>query len=168
MFGLLRPCSHGAARYGIDGQEWFAQLCGLCLGLRDGHGQLARAATNTDAVVLTMLTEAQQPRSARRTAAGPCPLRGMRRAEVAAAGSPGVRLAATASLLLGAAKVADRVADGEAGFGRGRPLSAMSKRWFTHARSGAAEIGLDIEPLIAAISAQARVCLLYTSPSPRD
>ncbi|MEU2126688.1 DUF5685 family protein, partial [Nocardia niwae] len=81
MFGLLTPCTHGAQKYGIDAAEWRAHLCGLCLGLRDGHGQLARATTNKDALVLSMLTEAQSGAAARTTAA-PCPLRGMRRASV--------------------------------------------------------------------------------------
>lgn len=61
VFGVLKPCAHGAAKYGIDPGHWQAHMCGLCLGLRDGHGQLARAATNTDAIVLSVLTEAHRP-----------------------------------------------------------------------------------------------------------
>ncbi|MFI6871304.1 DUF5685 family protein [Nocardia sp. NPDC050406] len=157
MFGLLKPCAHGAAKYGIDASAWQTQMCGLCLGLRDGHGQLARAATNTDAILLGVLTEAQQPRAATRTDAGPCPLRGMRRASVAAADSPGVRLAATASLLLGAAKIRDHIDDGDTGPVSRRPMGRVSNRWHSRARAAADEIGLDIEPLVAAIESQARV-----------
>lgn len=132
-------------------------MCGLCLGLRDGHGQMARAATNTDAIVLSVLTEAQRPQAAGRSTAGPCPLRGMRRASVASAESPGVRLAATASLLLGAAKVRDHVDDGEAGALRARPMGMVADRWFDRARAGAADIGLDLAPLIEAIGEQALI-----------
>ncbi|MGK8521090.1 DUF5685 family protein [Nocardia asteroides] len=154
MFGLLRPCAHGAQKYGIDAAEWRAHLCGLCLGLRDGHGQLARSTTNKDALVLSMLTEAQSGSVARTTAA-PCPLRGMRRASVATAGSPGVQLATTASLLLAAAKIRDHVDDGEvAALARG-PLAKAAARWDRQARAGAARIGLDVEPLVAALGAQA-------------
>ncbi|MFF0488922.1 DUF5685 family protein [Nocardia sp. NPDC004068] len=154
MFGLLTPCAHHAGDHGIDAREWHSQLCGLCLGLRDAHGQTARAATNTDAVVLSILTEAQSPAPTARTTTGPCALRGLRRTSVAPADSPGVRLAATASLLLGAAKIRDRVDDGEAGWA-GRPMTLVADRWFDRARTSAAPLDLDIEPLIAAIRAQA-------------
>ncbi|QLY30871.1 regulator [Nocardia huaxiensis] len=157
MFGLLKPCAHSAAEYGIDATTWQTHMCGLCLGLRDGHGQLARAATNTDALVLGVLTEAQQPTEAERTTAAPCPLRGMRRVPVATAGSPGVQLAATASLLLGAAKIRDHVDDGQTGRLSTRPMRRVSTRWRTQARAAAAPIGLDIEPLIAAIDSQAEL-----------
>ncbi|PPJ09265.1 hypothetical protein C5E51_13460 [Nocardia nova] len=156
MFGLLTPCAHSAAKYGLDAADWRTHMCGLCLGLRDGHGQLARTATNTDAIVLNVLTEAQAGESAR-TAAGPCALRGMQRASVAAAESPGVRLATTASLLLGAAKIRDHADDGDAGPLVRRPMRKVADRWFASARANAADIGLDIEPLIAAIGRQAEL-----------
>ncbi|WP_146097465.1 DUF5685 family protein [Nocardia nova] len=156
LFGLLTPCAHSAAKYGFEAADWRTHLCGLCLGLRDGNGQLARTATNTDAIVLNVLTEAQAGESAR-TAAGPCALRGMRRASVAAAESPGVRLATTASLLLGAAKVRDHADDGDAGPLARRPMRKVADRWFASARTNAADIGLDIEPLIAAIGRQAEL-----------
>ncbi|MGW4247352.1 DUF5685 family protein, partial [Nocardia sp. NPDC004722] len=116
-----------------------------------------RAATNTDAIVLEILTEAQQSRPAERTDAGPCPLRGMRRASVVAADSPGVRLAATASLLLGAAKIRDHVEDGDAHRMARRPLTRVSTRWHARARASAAPLGLDVDPLIAAIESQLRL-----------
>ncbi len=156
MFGLLRPCAHGAQKYGIDSTEWRAHLCGLCLGLRDGHGQLARATTNKDALVLSMLTEAQSG-SASRTTAAPCPLRGMRRASVVTADAPGVQLATTASLLLAAAKIRDHVDDGEVVALARRPLAKAAARWAGEARAGAARIGLDVEPLVAALDAQVRL-----------
>lgn len=157
MFGMLKPCAHGAEKYGIDPADWRAHMCGLCLGLRDGHGQLARAATNTDAIVLSVLTEAQLSTPMARTEAGPCPLRGMRRASVAAADSPGVRLASTASLLLGSAKIRDHVDDGDSAVLTRRPMRRMSTTWAESARTQAGLIGLDIEPLFAAIDSQTRL-----------
>ena len=103
-------------------------MCGLGLGLRDGHSRMARAATNTEAIVLSILNEAQRPEWAARAAAGPCPLRGMRKATVAGAAGPGVRLAATASLLLGAAKIRDHADDGEAGALRARPMARAGRK----------------------------------------
>ncbi|WP_067533135.1 DUF5685 family protein [Nocardia crassostreae] len=157
MFGLLRPCAHRATDYGLETATWQTQMCGLCLGLRDGHGQLARAATNTDAIVLGVLTEAQQDRPADRTTSGPCPLRGMRRASVVPADSPGIQLAATASLLLGAAKIRDHIDDGDTGRMSARPLTRVSDHWRAQAHAAAAPIGLDIGPLIAAIESQAQL-----------
>ncbi|WP_433681438.1 DUF5685 family protein [Nocardia sp. CA-119907] len=165
---MLRPCSHGAEKYGIDAAEWRTHMCGLCLGLRDGHGQLARAATNTDAIVLSVLTEAQLSSPMARTTAGPCALRGMRRAEVAAADSPGVLLAATASLLLGSAKIRDHVDDGDSSALTRRPMTKVSSRWADRARSQAALIGLDVEPLVVAIDSQAHLETLTPTVSLDD
>ncbi|MFD8104066.1 DUF5685 family protein [Nocardia fluminea] len=156
VFGVLKPCAHGAAKYGIDPGQWQAHMCGLCLGLRDGHGQLARAATNTDAIVLSVLTEAQSGPGAR-TTAGPCPLRGMKRASVVAANAPGVQLAATASLLLGAAKIGDHVDDGDASALARRPMRRVSNTWAERAQQQAAQIGLDVAPMLAAIATQGAV-----------
>ncbi|MFD6398465.1 DUF5685 family protein [Nocardia sp. NPDC060249] len=153
VFGVLKPCAHGAAKYGIDPGQWQAHMCGLCLGLRDGHGQLARAATNTDAIVLSVLTEAQSAAGAR-TSAGPCPLRGMKRASVVAANAPGVQLAATASLLLGAAKIRDHVDDGDTSAATRRPLRRVSNTWAVRAQRQADLIGLDVQPMLAAIASQ--------------
>lgn len=155
MFGMLRPCRHGAARHGIDPELWQAHMCGLCLGLRDGQGQYARAATNTDAVVLSVLTEAQAEAPAVRRTAGPCPLRGMRTARVPVAASAPVRLAATASLLLGSAKVGDHIDDGDTRPLLHRPMRRVAAGWSAGAHARAAEVGLDIAPLVAAIEAQA-------------
>ncbi|MEU8895788.1 DUF5685 family protein [Nocardia sp. NPDC048505] len=154
---MLRPCSHGAEKYGIDPAQWRAHMCGLCLGLRDGQGQLARTATNTDAIVLSVLTEAQSAAPMRRTTAGRCALRGMRRAEVAAADSPGVLLASTASLLLGSAKIRDHVEDCDGSVLTRRPMGRVSTRWANGARVHAGRIGLDVEPLVAAIGSQAEL-----------
>ncbi|WP_239476777.1 DUF5685 family protein [Nocardia arizonensis] len=152
---MLRPCSHGAEKYGVDPAQWRAHMCGLCLGLRDGHGQLARTATNTDAIVLSVLTEAQRPGGAARTVAGPCALRGMRRAQVATADSAGVRLAATASLLLGSAKIRDHVDDRDGSVLTRRPMTGIAARWADRARVEADRIGLDVGPLVNAIEGQA-------------
>lgn len=157
MFGLLRPCAHGAAKYGIDAAEWRTHMCGLCLGLRDGHGQLARATTNVDAIVLSMLTEAQSASAVERTQTGRCALRGMRRASVASANSPGVRLAATASLLLASAKVRDHVDDGDAAVLARTPMAKAASRWAGQAQMSAQRIGLDVEPLVAALNTQTQL-----------
>ncbi|MFI5714702.1 DUF5685 family protein [Nocardia sp. NPDC051750] len=152
---MLRPCRHGAAKYGIDPGLWQSHMCGLCLGLRDGGGQLARAATNTDAIVLSLLTEAQADTPAPRRTAGPCPLRGMRTARVPVGASAPVRLAATASLLLGSAKVQDHIDDGDTRPRLHRPMRRVATNWSAGAYAHAAEIGLDIGPLVATIEAQA-------------
>ncbi len=115
MLGLVRPCVHH-----LDDDlltQWRAHMCGLCLTLRDTSGQAARATTNTDAILLSILVEAQQQTPAATRTAGPCPLRGMARADVIAPAELSVRLGATASLTLAAAKVGDVAAEQHAGLG---------------------------------------------------
>jgi len=75
VFGIAKPCRHEltpALR-----RQYRAHMCGLCLSLRDHHGQPSRAVTNVDAIALSVLVEAQRGRPLERTTAGPCPLRGM-------------------------------------------------------------------------------------------
>lgn len=107
VFGIIRPCSHTLSERLRT--SWVAHLCGLCLALRDDHGQLARTATNYDGLIISVLVEAQsfgpqslgpqsfgpqstaQDGAAGRRTAGPCPLRGMRTASVATGEGPGWR-----------------------------------------------------------------------------
>jgi hypothetical protein len=113
MFGVLSPClTH------LDdelGAQWRAHLCGVCLSLRSRHGQWSRLTTNTDAVVVSVLVDAQRESAAPLVGAGPCALRGMRSAQVIAPADVSVRLGATASLTLASAKAADVRAEQVAG-----------------------------------------------------
>jgi hypothetical protein len=98
MFGLLRPCRH---RLGPELHDaWRGHLCGTCLAAGQGHGQLARATTNVDGLVLSVLVTAQQPVPVPRRRAGRCPLRGLRPAEVVPPDADGPRYAAAVSMLL--------------------------------------------------------------------
>jgi len=135
-----------------------AHLCGLCLALRDDHGQLARTATNYDGLIISVLVEAQSPAgaagNARRTA-GPCPLRGMRTASVAQ--GEGARLAAAVSLALAAVKVRDHVLDRDGVFAR-RPVAAgataVARRWDRRSAGTAAAVGFDTGVLLTAAARQ--------------
>ena len=51
MFGIIRPCRHRLG--GELAAAWTAQLCGLCLALRDDYDQAARVATNYDGLVVS-------------------------------------------------------------------------------------------------------------------
>ncbi|MCD2190400.1 DUF5685 family protein [Actinomycetospora sp. SF1] len=146
MFGFLRPCRHHLAPE--LHARWSAHLCGLCLTLRDEAGQLARATTHVDALVVSVLAEAQGVVDGRR--AGPCPLRGMRAADVVT--GDGARLAASTALLLAADRVADHVDDGD-GLFASRPAAAVGGRVATRwARAGsrtADGVGFDPAALLA-------------------
>lgn len=127
MLGLLRPCLRESDPDVAD--LWRAHMCGVCLTLRDRHGQMARATLNTDAIAASVLLEAQQPSPATRVRAGRCALRGMRPAQVIDARSLSVRLGAATSLTLAAAKAADEV--GEADLdpsGRTGARAALARR----------------------------------------
>ncbi|MFJ9546674.1 DUF5685 family protein [Streptomyces erythrochromogenes] len=154
MFGIIRPCRHRLGE-GLR-TEWMAHLCGLCLALRSEYGQFARVATNYDGLIISVLTEAQSERSGEwRRGAGPCPLRGMRSADVAQ--GEGARLAATVSLVLAAAKMRDHVADGDGLVGR-RPMALAALRiadtWDRVGAAGGERLGFDTALLLRAVERQ--------------
>ncbi|MGW4806756.1 DUF5685 family protein [Kitasatospora sp. NPDC004272] len=153
MFGIIRPCRHRLSER--LHASWMAHLCGLCLALRDDHGQLARTATNYDGLVISVLVEAQSPKAADRRTAGPCPLRGMRSAPVAR--GEGARLAAAVSLALASVKVRDHVQDGDGLFAR-RTVAAgarrVTRRWDRQSAGSAAVVGFDTGVLLAAAGRQ--------------
>ncbi|MFC5063086.1 DUF5685 family protein [Actinomycetospora atypica] len=146
VFGFLRPCRHHLTP--ALHARWSEHLCGLCLTLRDEAGQLARATTHVDALVVSVLAEAQGVGGRRR--AGPCPLRGMRAAAVVT--GDGARLAASTALLLAADAVDDHVDDGDGPFAR-RPVALAGARVAgTWARAGsrtATGVGFDPADLLA-------------------
>lgn len=156
MFGIIRPCQHRLAPRLRT--SWSAHLCGLCLALRDDHGQLARAATNHDGLVISALVEAQTASPTTRRTAGPCPLRGMRTASVAR--GDGARLAAAVSLVLASAKVNDHVLDGDGVLGR-RAVSGLARRvadrWARQGALTGSSIGFDTAVLLDAVAAQPSV-----------
>lgn len=153
MFGIIRPCRHRLSA-GLHA-DWMAHLCGLCLALRDEHGQLARVVTNYDGLIISALVEAQTPRTDLRRTAGPCPLRGMRSTSVAR--GEGAQLAAAVSLVLAAAKVDDHVEDRDGAFGR-RPVAAAARRvatrWAKQGSRTGTRIGFDTAVLTEAVDRQ--------------
>jgi hypothetical protein len=155
VFGIIRPCQHRLA--GELREAWRAHLCGMCLSLRDDHGQLARLATNYDGLIISVLAEAQAPAGdgPGRRQAGPCPLRGMRRASVTTGDY--ARLAATVSLVLAAAKVRDHAADGDGLAGRPglrRAATALARNWDAGGARAGGQLGFDTSVLTAAVSRQ--------------
>ncbi|ALG12433.1 DUF5685 family protein [Kibdelosporangium phytohabitans] len=144
--------------------SWLAHLCGLCLALRDEHGQFARAVTNYDGLVISVLVEAQSDGTASRRTAGPCPLRAMRSASVAQ--GDGARLAAAVSLVLASAKVTDHVDDGDGAMRRpGVSVVArhVAKRWASQGTSSGSAVGFDTAVLLDAAARQSTVELSAAS-----
>lgn len=134
-----------------------SHMCGLCLALRDDHGQASRIATNYDGLVVSVLTAAQAEECAGTRRAGACPLRGMRGADVA--DGAGARLAASVSLMLASAKISDHIADGDGVYAR-RGVRALAGRVAERWRRGAQEsgngLGFDGEGLLAVLDRQKR------------
>ncbi|KQR98748.1 hypothetical protein ASG12_10215 [Williamsia sp. Leaf354] len=161
MLGILTPCLRGADRDVVD--LWRAHMCGACLTLRDRHWQVARATLNTDAIAASVLLEAQQAVPDMRVRAGRAALRGMRPAQVIPAEALSVRLAATTSLTLAAAKATDEV--GEAALalsGRSRLRTSVARGVAGPLRRGASRdlaVGdaLDTAAVITGVAGQAAV-----------
>ncbi|MFI6496551.1 DUF5685 family protein [Nonomuraea typhae] len=153
MFGIVRPCRHGMC--GGMFKDWLGHLCGLCVALRDEHGHAARLATNYDALLVSVLAEAQTAAPAHRRKAAPCALRGFRSADIVQ--SEGVRLAATVSLILAAGKLRDHIADGDGPYRR-RLVAAtagrLARRWSARATNSASALAFDPAPLTGAAAAQ--------------
>ncbi len=137
-----------------------AHLCGLCLTLRDLHGQSARFVTNYDGLLVSVLTEAQNPDLTPHRTAGPCALRGLRGADVLDAAGSGARLAATVSLVLAAGKARDHVEDRDGAYAR-RTVAAgaglAARRWQRAGERTGAAIGFDTAVLTDAIARQAEL-----------
>ncbi|WP_371494844.1 DUF5685 family protein [Kitasatospora sp. NBC_00374] len=163
MFGIIRPCRHRLSERLRT--SWLAHLCGLCLALRDDHGQLARTATNYDGLIISVLVEAQRETipgqsgsPAGRRKAGPCPLRGMRSAEVA--DGEGARLAAAVSLALASVKMRDHVQDGDGAFAH-RPVAAgaraVARRWDRQSAGSGSTVGFDTGVLLTAAARQGQL-----------
>ncbi|WP_186785138.1 DUF5685 family protein [Streptomyces albidoflavus] len=157
MFGMVRPCTHRLGERLTA--QWMAHLCGLCLALRGQAGQFARVVTNYDGLVISVLTEAQAgAERAGRRRAGPCALRGMRRASVAE--GDGARLAAAVSLILASAKTRDHVTDQD-GLLAYRPVAAAARRiagvWDKGGARAGAGVGFDTALLVGAVERQPEV-----------
>jgi uncharacterized protein DUF5685 len=156
VFGIIRPCRHRLG--GELGDAWRAHLCGMCLALRDDHGQAARLATNYDGLVISVLAEAQADGAPERRTAGRCALRGMRRAQVAIGDC--ARLAATVSLVLAAAKIRDHADDGDGALGRAGVRGAatmLAGRWAAAAVRTGRELGFETGVLTEAVGRQTAV-----------
>ena len=151
MFGVVRPCRHRLTAG--ERSRWMGHLCGLCLTLRDEVGQHARLATSYDGLLLSVLVEDLRPAAVGHRRAGPCPLRGMRPAEVVASTAAAARLAASVSLLLAAAKIADHVEDGQSP----AALRPLARRWEGAGRTLAGDIGLDPRSVLDPVAGQGAV-----------
>lgn len=155
MFGIVQPCRNSLSP--ALRRQWTGHLCGLCLGLRDGHGQAARATTNVDAVALSVLVEAQRDEAIGTRRAGPCPLRGFRPATVVRADDPGIRHAVAVSLTMAATKLDDHVADRDGWIARVPVLPAAAvRRWGGAGDRAAEEVGLDAGALRASVAESTR------------
>jgi Family of unknown function (DUF5685) len=156
VFGIIRPCRHRLG--GELGAAWQAHLCGMCLALRDDHGQAARLATNYDGLVISVLAEAQADSAPERRTAGRCALRRMRKLDVAIGDC--ARLAATVSLVLAAAKIRDHADDGDGALGRPGvrgAATALAGRWAAASTRTGRELGFEVGVLTGAIGRQTAV-----------
>jgi len=151
VFGIVKPCRHTLPPDLRD--EWRAHLCGQCLSLRNQHGQAARLTTNVDAIVLSVLVEAQLPERSSRTVAGACPLRGMRTANVVDADAPSMVHATAVSLSMAAAKVGDHALDHDGWVGRfPRTSLGVARRWAAEGEMSGRRVQFDTGVLADAVA----------------
>lgn len=148
MFGNVAACRH---TLGAHHRDWMAALCGTCLAVRDGSGQLSRALVTTDAVAAAVLAHEVGGVVAGRRTAGPCPARGMLPASVWT--GPAAAVGAAVSLLAAGIALDDKVADGDLPGGRllRRPAGRWAARIVGDGVALAGPAGLDPAPIVAAL-----------------
>jgi len=110
MFGVLRGsnCVMGSELW----NQWIGHVCGVCLSLKDNHGQASRMTMNYDAAFLSVLCEAQDP-GPPITRTSRCLLRSSSKMQVTSPSNPGAQFAATMSLVAASTRIEDHVRDGE-------------------------------------------------------
>jgi hypothetical protein len=147
MFGNVAACRH---TLGAHHRGWMAALCGTCLAVRDGSGQLSRALVTTDAVAAAVLAHEVGGVAAGRRTAGPCPARGMLPASVWT--GPAAAVGAAVSLLAAGIALDDKVADGDLPGGRllRRPAGRWAARIVGDGVALAEPAGLDAGAIVAA------------------
>ena len=139
MFGLIRGCYLSPC----EREHWNSHYCGLCLALKARHGQMSRMAVNGDAVLLSVVCEAQSPAPFQKTRHR-CAFRGFRPVTVVAPQNRGAQYAAAMSVLMGAAKIFDHIADRETWI-RFFPnlFSGLGRFWNRSARKASEELKFD-------------------------
>ena len=138
MFGNVSACRH---TLGDQREEWRAAMCGSCLALRDGSGQLARAFLNTDAIAAAVLAGDAGGVEVDTRRAGPCPARAFRTATVW--DGPAARVGAAVSLLAAGVTLGDAATD------RDVPLAGLTAR---PARSWARRLLAETSLPVAAVA----------------
>lgn len=170
MFGVLKGSRCGLNRK--EQSEWMSHICGLCLTLRDKHGQLARLTTGFDTAYLSVLYEAQLPRPVARRSHF-CPLRGFSTANVVDSSSLGAQHAAAMSLQMAAAHIDDHLIDGDGYFSKLRVLGKkLVRSWRIGAEGLAQELGYSTKPIEAVVGSQSSLeskrgerFLFYSGPT---
>lgn len=149
MFGNVAACRHVLGRHH---RAWMAALCGSCLAVRDGSGQLSRATVSTDAVAAAVLAHEVGGVAVDERRAGPCALRGLRTASVWT--GPGAAVGAAVSLLAAGIALGDHVADAGSRPVRiaRRPLGRAAERLLADGTALATDAGLDPDAIVGAVA----------------
>ena len=141
MFGVLEGAS--CAMEPEQRLQWRGHVCGVCSALSQRYGLMSRIATNYDAALLSVMYDAQMPQSQAQRFSY-CPLRNSFKAEVVAAGSPGVDYAASVALMMASSRIRDHVLDSDSRLGLVRGVAVgVSDRWMWAARGTITSMGLD-------------------------
>lgn len=152
MYGLIKGCCLPHHR-----ENWMAHLCGMCLALRKEHGWISGLAINTDGAILSMLCEAQSEVPYARVRHR-CLLNRLGRGEAVDPESDASAFAAMISVLIGASKISDHIADRETIVSYLPSLfSRLGSKWEKSARLTAKRLGFATENILARIGLQAKI-----------
>lgn len=149
MFGLLKGCGCGLGKEGK--KNWNSHVCGLCLSLKDGYGQIYRLITNYDAPLLTVLSEAQGETIEKINSF--CPLHRPFNQKIISPANVSSKFASSVSLLIAAAKVNDHIHDGDIWYFP-KMIKNLTKRWIEQVRENCEKIGLSVDFILEQFNRQ--------------
>ncbi len=155
MFGLVGICRHDEPEMRLS---WRSHMCGQCLAARDTFGQIARATTNRDAILLSLLVDAFAAESPTdELEVGRCPLRRMKRATVVNPASSLMRGAASVSLSMATARLEDALTDDDVPRAARPVVRGVARRWRARAVAAARSCGISIEDLYEVLDSNAEL-----------
>lgn len=145
MFGISqKPCR----LHNRDlSDQWVRYMCGSCLAIKSGAGQLPRAALNNDAILLAVLVDAQCADSTGVVEAPRCAFRGFRGAHVVPHQSTVAATGAALSLFLASAKLKDDLQDQDKMYARLPGIKTLARSVDSATAALVQQVGLDLDEL---------------------
>jgi len=146
LFGVLKGA--GCRMKPSQKGQWMSHICGTCLALQESSGFISRIATNYDAVLLSVLYDAQLPDRVL-TEQRSCILRRPHRFQSIDSTSSGSIFAASIAQLMAGTKIQDHLQDGDSSWRHAKGAAKrISERWINAAKESVQSLGFNTEIIL--------------------